>query len=339
MKKLLGIVGPILILTACGSKTHIPDVSGVQADVSVVRFDESFFQIDTNRLGTEMVALSQAHPVFYAEFMENVLGLPNNDSSASTQENLRFFFRGYRPLFDTLRVEYKKVDDIQRAVQEGIRFVRHYFPNYPTKKNLIFFVGPFDAPGAAVSREGIAIGLQQFAGANFSFYASPQGQELFPSYISRRFERPYIAVNCLKLITKEVCPDTVGTGPLITQMIRRGKEAWLLDRFLPVTADEVKLGYTKAQLAWCKENEALIWSYFLKNVDLQSTDPDVIQNFLGEAPFTTGVDQEHSPGNLGTWVGRQIVQAYMEKNPKTTPADLVRIDPEKILEGATYKPR
>ena len=181
--------------------------------------------------------------------------------------------------------------------------------------------------------------MQQFAGKDFSFYSSRQGQDLFPTYISRRFERPYIVVNCLKLITREVCPDTTGSGPLISQMIRRGREAWLLDRFLPFTADSLKTGYTKAQLDWCEENESLIWSYFLKNIDPQTTNPDIIQNFLGEAPFTAGLDQEHSPGNLGTWIGRQIVRGYMNRNPKTTPKELILLHPEKILDGAAYKPR
>jgi hypothetical protein len=99
------------------------------------------------------------------------------------------------------------------------------------------------------------------------------------------------------------------------------------------------MGYTADQLKWCEKNESMIWSYFLKNIDLQSNDPELLQNFLGEGPFTVGLDQERSPGNLGTWVGRQIVRAYMEKFPNTTPEALIWTAPQKILEKAGYKPR
>jgi hypothetical protein len=332
---------PLLFLAAlygCGNNT-IPDVSKVDAKVEVERFDRSFFAVDPNRLDEGLTQVRQEHPTFNVDFMQHVLGLPADDTSSDSRNNLLFFFEGYRPLYDTLMRTYDAVDDIQRSVKEGLQFARYYFPAYPTNKKLIFFVGPFDSPGTALTREGIAVGLHQYAGKDFSFYLSPQGMELFPTYISRRFDRPYIAVNCLKLIVQDIAPDTARFGSLIDRMIRRGREAWLLDRFLPHTADSLKMGYTADQLKWCEKNESMIWSYFLKNIDLQSNDPELLQNFLGEGPFTVGLDQERSPGNLGTWVGRQIVRAYMEKFPNTTPEALIWTAPQKILEKAGYKPR
>ena len=145
-------------------------------------------------------------------------------------------------------------------------------------------------------------------------------------------------MNALKLVVQELCPDTVGFGPLIDQIVVHGREAWLLDQFLPSTADSLKLGFTQNQIDWCEQNEALIWSYLVKNIDLQSTDPDLIQNFLGEAPFTAGLDQDHSPGNLGNWIGRQILRAYKKKHPNVSLSEVIKLTPAQILEGAAYKP-
>ena len=39
-------------------------------------------------------------------------------------------------------------------------------------------------------------------------------------------------------------------------MVEAGKRLYLLDRFMPETADTLKTGYTKAQLKGCYENEA-----------------------------------------------------------------------------------
>ena len=339
MNKIIVFLLGTLLLSACGEKVKAPDISGVPMELETLRFDRSFFTIDTNALFSEMSRLSSTYPMFYADFMQEVLGLPANDTSGDIRNNLLFFYQGYRPLYDSLQEVFNETADIEEKVREGMRYARYYFPNYPAKQKLIFFLGPFDAPGTALTREGIAVGLQQYAGKDFSFYQSQQGLELFPSYISRRFERSYIPINCLKLVVQELCPDTVGFSPLIAQMIRRGREAWILDQFLPFTPDTLKLGYTARQLKWCESNEALIWSYFLKNIDPQSTDPDVIQNFLGEGPFTMGLDQDNSPGNLGTWIGRQIVRAYQKKNGNKSPAELMRISPDEILEKAAYKPR
>lgn len=323
---------------ACSGRPKHPDVSKISVNLTIDRFDQACFQLDTNRLASELVRLSQSHPNFYPDFMEQVLGLPANDTASDVLNNFHFFLSSYQPLYDSLLVLYQDVSDITASVEDGLRYVRHYFPNYSPLEQLIFFIGPFDAPGTALTRKGIAVGLQQYAGKDFSFYQAPQGLELFPAYISRRFERAYIPVNCLKLVVQELCPDTVGFGPLIDQLVFRGRSAWVLDQLMPTTADSLQLGFTQDQIDWCTSNEALIWSYLLKNVDLQSADPDLIQNFLGEAPFTAGLDQEHSPGNLGVWIGRQIVRTYTRKHPNATPAAIIKLTPAQILEGAAYKP-
>jgi len=338
MKKLFCSLILALGLIACGDRSDHPDVSKIAVDLKVDRFDQAFFQLDTNQIAAELNRLNASYPNFYPDFMEHVIGLPANDTSADVKNNLAFFLNSYLPLYSTLLASYKDVGPIESDVEEGLRYVKYYFPTYNSIQKLIFFIGPFDAPGAALTRDGIAIGLQQYAGRDFSFYQSPQGLELFPAYISRRFERNYIPVNALKLVVQELCPDTVGFGPLIDQIVVHGREAWLLDQFLPSTADSLKLGFTQNQIDWCKQNEALIWSYLVKNIDLQSTDPDLIQNFLGEAPFTAGLDQDHSPGNLGNWIGRQILRAYKKKHPNISLSEVIKLTPAQILEGAAYKP-
>jgi hypothetical protein len=50
---------------------------------------------------------------------------------------------------------------------------------------------------------------------------------------------------------------------------------------------------------------------------LYSTDNMLMRKYLNDAPFTTPISQE-SPGRLGTWVGWQIIQSYMNKNKNVT---------------------
>jgi hypothetical protein len=98
-------------------------------------------------------------------------------------------------------------------------------------------------------------------------------------------------------------------------MIEKGKQWYLLDKFLPGIPDSIKTGYTQQQLDWCRENEGLIWSYIVKNEDLNSINPAVIQTYIGEGPFTQGFSQEYSPGNIGQWIGWQIVKSLYPKTP------------------------
>jgi hypothetical protein len=59
---------------------------------------------------------------------------------------------------------------------------------------------------------------------------------------------------------------------------------------------------------------------------------------MNDAPFTAPVSQE-SPGRLGTWLGWQIVESYMNKNPKVSLSDLMKdSNYQKMLEESGYRP-
>lgn len=325
-------------LFACNNKEGIPDVSSIKVDIPVERFDNSFFSIDSNDISNGLRKVQQQHPDFYTDFMQNILGVSGVDTNQNTILVTKEFLRGYLPVYDSLQLKYKKTDWLQKELEKAFQYVKYYFPHYKTGK-AILFTGPFDAPGVASVNAGIAIGLQQFAGKDFSVYQSPMGQELFPIYISKRFAPEYITANCMKAVVEELFPDKSGDKPLIEQMIEKGKRWYLLDKFLPATPDSIKTGYTNKQLSWCSENEGLIWSYLVKNEDLNSLSPAVLQTYIGEAPFTQGFSQESSPGNIGQWIGWQIIKKFVAKNPDMLPQDIMRAEAKKILDEAKYKPK
>jgi hypothetical protein len=143
----------------------------------------------------------------------------------------------------------------------------------------------------------------------------------------------------MKAVVEDIFPDQSSSKPLIEQMVEKGKQWWLLDKFLPATPDSIKTGYTQRQLNWCLENEGLIWSYIVKNEDLNSLNPTVIQTYIGEGPFTQGFSQELSPGNIGQWIGWQIMKKFASKNPDMKPEEIMKTDARKILEEVKYKPK
>ena len=141
------------------------------------------------------------------------------------------------------------------------------------------------------------------------------------------------------LVVDDLFPDNSRGKPLIEQMIEKGKQWFLLNKFLPHAPDSIKTGYTQQQLNWCRENEGLIWSYIIKNENLDAVDHVTLQTYIGEGPFTQGFSQEYSPGNLGQWIGWQIVNEYAEKNSSLHPKEIMQTPARKILEEAKYKPK
>src|SRR5690606_21879641 len=186
----------------------------------------------------------------------------------------------------------------------------------------------------------IGISLQFYLGRDFSWYNDEYFiTNVVPRFRSRRFSREYIVADVMKLIADDIFPDKSNTRPLVEQMIERGKHWWLIDRFLPDTPDTIKTGYTRRQLDWVRENEGLIWSHIIKTENLYDLTPATVQVYIGEAPFTQGLSQEDSPGNIGPWFGLQIIKKYLEKNPGISIADLMKKPVREILEEAKYKPK
>jgi hypothetical protein len=315
-----------------------PDVSNIKVDIPIERFDKSFFSLDTNNIAIGLNDLMKNHPDFYTDFMQQILGVSGSDTNRATHDISKIFIRGYSSMYQSLGKQYSDVNWLQKDIQKAFQYVKYYFPDYKTSK-IILFMGPLDAPGVALTGSGIAVGLHQFGGKDFPAYQSMEAQQLFPGYISRRFEPQYIVVNCMKAVIEDIYPDKSGVKGLIEQMIEKGKQWWLLDKFLPATPDSLKTGFAKQQLKWCEANEGMVWNDIITTQkDLYTKDPMAIQNYLGESPFTQSLGPS-SPGNIGQWIGWQIVKKFADKNSSMSVSDVLKTEARKILEEERYKPK
>jgi hypothetical protein len=287
--------------------------------------------------------LFQKYPVLTPVFLQNILGL----DSSSIDVGLKSFLNLSQPVYEAANKQFKNFEPFQKDFQLAFQYVKYHFPDYRVPE-IVTVVGPIDALASLgndyipdfLGPDFLGVSLQFYLGKDFPAYKDPYFIEnVAPAYRSRRFSKEYLVPESMKLIVDDLFPDKSSGRPLIEQMIEKGKQWWLLDKFLPKTQDSLKTGYTNQQLEWCKENEALIWSIFLKNENLNSIDPVTIQTYIGEGPFTQGFSQENSPGNLGQWIGWQIVKKYSEKNPDLNPQGIMLADARKILEEAKYKPK
>lgn len=332
------------MLAACNSDKDIPDVSGIRVDLAVQRFDQDFFAIDTNQIATQVPTLRAKYPTLFPIFRENILGVDSD-------EGLKGFYNRYRGVYDSAAQVYADFTPVRDQIRRSLQFVKYYFPEYTPPPRVVTVLGPMnsiqdlarmgngDYTPDFLGPDFIGVSLQFYLGANYSLYNTEYFiSNVAPLFRSRRFSREYIAADVMKLVTEDLFPDRSKGKPLIEQMIEKGKQWWLLDKFMPDSPDSLKTGYTQQQLEWCEDNEALMWSYLLKNEDLYSLNPVVLQTYLGESPFTAVFSQESSPGNIGPWIGWQIVKKFAANNPDVKPAAVMQTPPKTILDQAKYKP-
>lgn len=345
MKKFGFLLLLSIFFFACNNKKNSPDISNIKTNLVVKRFDQDFFAIDTLSGEKDLNALQMKYPDFLNLFLANIVGV--NDASG-----IKAFYRLYKPVFDSSQRVYKNFDGVKKELETAFSYVKYYFPSYQIPTALVPVVGPMNSrDDLARMANGdytpnfigpgfVGISLQFYLGSDFSLYNTEYFiNNVAPLYRSRRFSREYIASDVMKLVTDDLFPDKSSTKPLIEQMIEKGKQWWLIDKFMPETPDSIKTGYTQRQLDWCTANEGLIWSYIVKNENLYSVNPATIQTYIGEGPFTSVFSQEDSPGNIGLWIGWQIVKKYASKNTGMKPEQVMQATAAQILEEAKYKPK
>ena len=343
------LLGIIFLLFSCKGKKDIPDVSGIKINIEVKRFEKDFFAIDTNQVVASMDKIIKKYPQFTPDFIYNIMGLDMQSLSIpgdNEQKALSTFIRDYKPIKDSADLLFGNFQKQADEIKSGLQFVKYYFPNYQLPKAIITFIGPVDAnfetsfvtQGDVLTSEGLGIGLQLHMGSKFSAYTSPLGQEIYPYYMSANFDPAHIPVNCMHNIIDDLFPTKASGSPLIEKMVERGKRLYLLLKFLPYTDENICLGYTERQLKDSYNHEALIWQFFMSNDLLNSSDQNIVKNYIGESPRTAELGDD-APGNLGSFVGLQIVKKYMSKFPETSLDNLMKLSPRDVYNKSKYKPK
>lgn len=338
MHRILIFFLALSFIYSCHNGKNIPNVSNIKVELELQRFDHDFFNIDTMDVPHGINSLKYKYPLFLNDFIGQILGFTLQTPPDTLNKYIRFFIKDYKFVKDSANQLYLNFEPQMAEIKKGLQFVKYYFPKYKLPKKIITFIGPFDGYSDILSADALAIGLQLHMGSNFTFYKSDIAHDLFPEYITSRFTKEYIPVNAIKNIIDDLYPDKNNGKALIEQMVDKGKRLYMLDKFMPYTADYLKIGYSEKQLKECYNNESLIWDFFLRNELLNTTDQNITKNYIGEGPKTQELGND-SPGNIAAFSGWRIVNRYMEKYPDTGLAALMEMDGREIYNKAKYKPK
>ena len=337
-----------LILISCSNPTDAPDVSNVSINLNVQRFEQDLFAIDTNYVKEGLVALEKKYPTFLPLYINHVLGLgPLTDSNELAYSGTQLFLKLNRQPYEKAQKIFRDFEGVKKELSKCFQYTTYYFPEYKAPL-MITTVGPMDAlapmsnqePSPNFMGEGfIAVGLQFYLGKDFDIYNDPDYvSQIAPTYRSRRFSKEYISSDVMKLVIDDLYPDSSGRLSFTEQMIEKGKRIALLKRLMPFTHDSIILGYSTDQLEWANKNERTIYNYMIQSGLLYERDPILIRPYFTDAPFTREFG-ETSPGNLGTFIGWRITEAYIEQQKEIDMRNFMKMPAQKIMSESRYKPK
>ncbi len=337
MNKLLFAFIIFILSISCKNGKNAPNVSNISADVKIQRFDQEFFDT-TKPIAAQMDFLQKKYGNVF-EFFLFKTGIGDGLSTGLKPENIvGLFLRDHKQLYDTVQKEFKDLSWLQKDLNKALQYFKYYFPKTKDPKVFTMVDGfypeiPETYYGVDFKDDSLYINLQMFLGKNFTGY-DPQ---VYYDYLRERFTKNYIVKNSINAMLKPLYAAVTDDAPLVEQMIAEGKKIYVLDKILPFITDNIKLGYTERQLKDCYDQEKNIWSYFVNNDNLFSSDPDLAKEYIGENPYTKELGSD-SPGNIGVFVGWQIVKKYMEQNKNINLSQLLKVENKIIYTQAKYKP-
>ncbi|WP_207533914.1 gliding motility lipoprotein GldB [Desertivirga arenae] len=334
----LFFIAGLFLISACKNERKV-DVSAIKLDIKVERFDKDFASISPRNLATQIPLLQERYDPFFSDYMQNMLSV-GNTADTNYYSNLRTVINN--PDYNALKAEVLKtfpdLGDTEKKLTQAFKHVKYYYPEKKIPKFISFLSG--FAVQVPIGNNYVGIGLDMFLGADSKFY--PALRQSIPLYISRKFTPENITPRVMETYTREeLFPEPDNLKTFLDRMIYNGKILYFMDATMPEIADSSKIGYTSAQMEWCKGYEAGIWGFFLENNLLYETDYMKIQKYLTEAPFTPGIGEKNdSAPKLGIFSGWQVVKNYMDENKEVTLQELMAdTDYQKILTRSRYKPK
>ena len=281
------------------------------------RFEQDFY----SHKGEDLEELKKKYPLLFPE------NTPDSVWMAKIKD------KDEQELYTETQKLYSSFSDIETELRSLFKYITHYNPMFNTP-NIITGLSNIDYNYRVIYNQRlIFISLDVYIGSKHPFYSD------YHAYIKQNNIRERIVVDVANaIIDSQIKPQT--NRSFLAKMIHEGKKLYLLDLYLPLKSDAVRIGYTKQKYDWAITNEEQVWKYFIENNLLYSTDTKLNKRFLEDAPFSKFYlsEDKNSPGRIGQRIGLQIVRSFMDNNDVSL-SDLLIKDGEEIFKNSKYKPR
>jgi len=317
MRRVIVLFILVILVSSCDKKSKIEkQVEEIPVAIKVERFDKAFFETPVN----ELPQLKKKYPQFFPS------GVADTVWTNKMKNPL------WRELYTEVEKKYSDFSSETQEIEDLFRHIKFYFPKTKTPK-VVTLIYEMDYNTKAIYADSLVlISLEMYLGKDHKFYQDA-------AYLKKNFEKSQIMPDIVSSFAATKVP-AAHDKTLLSQMVYAGKELYLKDLLLPEYSDADKIGYTPEQIKWCNENESYMWSYFIEEKLLYSTESKLANRFINNAPFSKfylEIDND-TPGRVGTWVGWQIVRSYM-KNNDVSLQQLLLTDAAEIFNKSKYKPK
>lgn len=306
----------VFTIVSCKKDEKKIDVSTLKSNVEVIRFDQLFSAADT----TTFPKLKAKFPFLFPSNLQ--------DHEWLAHKNDTLFQTLYRDAQET----FGDFDKQTKGFENLFKHVKHYYPTFKEPK-IITLISILDYDSQVIYADSLLlISLDTYLGKDKYYYGE------YPNYLRYKLQPNRLIIDAAHKIAEETVPK-IPFSVFIERIVTLGKIEYATQLFLPNTTEGDILGIDPKHMEWLFNNEYYIWQYFMEKEYIYSADKDLVRRFIDPAPFSKfyiETDTE-SPGQVGIWLGLQIVKRYMQFN-KVSLSELMATPPMDVFKKSKYKP-
>ncbi len=293
--------------------------------VKIKRLENILFQLDKKK---DIHTFLQQHVLFSQQF----LGLTTDNSPqivAQLQEMVRN--PSMHQLHQEVQHHFPNCTNVQQQLTEAFHLLRTHYPRFTPPVVTTFITGM--GTDLFVSKDLIVIGLDFFMGENAQFRPTH-----LPQYLLRGYQPPYLVPKIVLLLSQLFLHSDPNDQTLLADMLYYGKAYHFTRTILPHTPYHLIAGYTPQELQSIEEHQDRLWSHFMDYQLLYQTGPLVKTKYTSDRPFTPEIGPQ-CPGNIGRWLGGEIIQRYIKNTNIPLPQLMQTTDAPYLLQRSRYHPR
>jgi gliding motility-associated lipoprotein GldB len=319
MKKFSLLLLIIISVFSCKKENEIEkEIADIKVDFIIERFDKAFGETTSENLEQT----KKAYPFMFSEKYPDSFWLAKVNDTLQQQ-----LTKETTSVFTELKEESKEIKML-------FQHLEYYFPEFRTPR-VVTTTSNVDYRNKVIVTDTIVlISLDTYLGDEHEFYQGIQ------KYLRQNFNNDQIVVDMAAAYADNYIYQQQ-LKSLLDEMIYFGKQLYFKDAVIPFKSDAEKIGYTQKQLDWAAANETEVWRFFVEKELLFSTDSKLPNRFINPAPFSKfyleEIDSE-SPGQIGRYMGWQIVRAYM-KNNDVSLKDMLQMEAKDIFNNSNFKPK
>jgi len=331
MKQMLSIIFTTLSLLNFSNCDSVAGRNASVEQIHIRRFDKDLFALITEDTPALQEKILAEYPnmlkviglsVFHSVDMQDSV-LIEHIVNHYSEEHLNKLYR------DALKM-YDNIESLEAELSSGFQCFKTSFPNRKIPAVYMHVSGL--QQNVLVDDSLLSISIDKYLGADYPFY-----QDFFYDYQLRKMTPDRVVPDYLRAWLLSEFPFKGNDKVLLDRMIYEGKIKYIIHYALPKVLPETLMGYTPRDYQWCKQNEKTLWRTIIERKHLFASD-DVATTARYFADKPSDFISNDAPGDLGSWIGWQIVTKYMERTKSSLEALMLNTDYQDILTKSKYKP-